>query len=218
MSPKAFLMNKIFVVIFLLFSGTLVAQKDSSFTAMSPLVFNISPLFSSKHFGSQIGLSQFLIQKEIHRKSLKIIKKERWISLDLGFYTQPELHNSLFLTGSYTMKRINTHGYYRQFRPFLGISQTFLNEESYSVNANNEVILNGLIGNLYLTGGFGLDIGKVFSVQKSKLVRDVRIGVLVQTYYPNFGFIALRPAYQIGISADLPTFLRKYKKKIIYAK
>jgi hypothetical protein len=208
-------------IIFLLFSLQTVmvfAQKDSSFTAKRPVIFNFSPLFSTKHFGTQIGVSQLLTLREIHKHSQKIVRKERWLYLDLGFYSQPELHNSLFLTASYSLKRINPHGFYRQFRPFLGIAETFLNEESYSVDANNNVTLNKIAGNFYLTGGFGLDFGKVFSPKKSAFIRDVHAGILVQTYYPNFRSIALRPAFQIGFSANIPTFLRNYKHKIIFRK
>jgi hypothetical protein len=159
-----------------------------------------------------------LKQKEIHKRSQKVIRKERWFSTNLGFYTQPELHNSLFLTGSYSLKRINSHGFYGQFRPFLGMSKTFLNEESYSVDVNNNVVLNKLTGDFYLIGGLGLGIGKVFSPEKSPFIRDIQAGFLLQAYYPNFRFIALRPAFQVGFSADLPSKMTNFKQNIIYKK
>jgi hypothetical protein len=211
-------MKIILFLFFLLSSTILFAQKDTSFTATSPLRYEILPLFSTKHFGTQLGISRLLKLKEIHKISQKIIRKERWLSLDLGFYSQQELHNSLFLTGSYSLRRINPHGFYTQFRPFLGVAETFLNEESYSVDANNNVKLNGLTGNFYITGGFGLDLGKTFSSQKSRFIRDIHAGFLIQTYYPNFGFIALRPAFQIGLSADIQQFTKGFKKIIIFKK
>jgi hypothetical protein len=211
-------MKALIPLFFLLSVIPVVAQKDTSFIASGSLRYEILPIISNKHFGTQIGISRLLKLKEIHKISQKIIRKERWLSLDIGFYSQPELHNSLFLTGSYSLRRINPHGFYTQFRPFLGVAETFLNEESYSVDANNNVKLNGLTGNFYLTGGFGLDIGKVFSPQKSSFIRDIHAGVLVQTYYPNFGFIALRPAFQIGLSADIQSLTKKYKKIIIFKK
>ncbi len=194
------------------------SQNDSSFIAKNSLLLNISPLFSPKHFGTQLGIAKLLSQKEIHKRNKKTFEKERWLSFDLGFYSQKELHNSLFLTSSYALKRINSHGFYRQFRPFLGIAQTFLNEESYSVNDKNEVLLNKISGNFYLTCGFGLDFGRHFSPKKSKFLRDIHAGLLMQTYYPNFKFIALRPAFQIGVSANLLTFSKNFKKKIIFKK
>ncbi len=211
-------MNKLIFLFFLFSTANIFAQKDTSFTAMIPLRYKILPMFSTKHFGSQIGISRLLKLKEIHKISQKIIQKERWLSLNVGFYSQPELHNSLFLTGSYSLRRINPHGFYTQFRPFLGVAETFLNEENYSVDANNNVKLNGITGNFYLTGGFGLDIGKIFSPQKSSFIRDIHAGFLLQSYYPNFGFIALRPSFQIGLSADIQSLTKKYKKTIIFKK
>jgi hypothetical protein len=211
-------MKLILIVISLTIASPIFSQNDSSYISKKPLLVNFSPLFSPKHFGIQIGISKLLKEKEIHKKNSKVITKDQSLAFDLGFYSQKELHNSLFLTSSYTFRRINPHGFYRQLRPFLGIAQTFLNEESYSVNDKNEVILNKISGNFYLTGGIGFDLGKNFSEKQSKILRDVRIGLLFQTYYPNFKFIALRPAFQVGTSANLPSFSKKYKKKIIIKK
>jgi hypothetical protein len=209
-------MKALLLLFFSLYAIPIIAQKDTSFIAVGSLRYEISPIISNKHFGTQLGISRLLKLKEIHKVSQKIIRKERWIFLDLGFYSQPGLHNSLFLTGSYSLRRINPHGFYTQFRPFLGVAKTFLNEESYFVDANNNVKLNGLTGNFYLTGGFALDLGKVFSPEKSNYIRDIHAGFLLQSYYPNFGFIALRPAFQIGLSADIQAFNKKYKKIIIF--
>jgi hypothetical protein len=211
-------MKALIPLFFLLSVIPVVAQKDTSFIASGSLRYEILPMFSTKHFGTQVGISRLLKLKEIHKISQKVIRKERWLSLDIGFYSQPDLHNSLFLTGSYSLRRINSHGFYTQFRPFLGVAETFLNEESYSVDANNNVKLNGLVGNFYLTGGFGLDIGKVFSPQKSSFIRDIHAGFLLQSYYPNFGFIALSPGFQVGLSADIQSLTKKYKKIIIFKK
>jgi hypothetical protein len=195
------------------------AQRDTAFTAKAPVTYSFSLLLPIRSIGVQAGIASLLKQNEIYKnassKKPKIIRKERWLSVDLGFYTQKELHNSLFLTGSYTLRRVNPHGFYRQFSPFLGVSQTFLNEESYSVTADNEVVFHKTAGNFYLTGGFGLGFGKVFTEPKVKFIRDIYAGLFLQSYYPNFRFIALRPAFQLSIAGDFPSFFRNFKKKII---
>ncbi|MFN8347776.1 MAG: hypothetical protein U0X91_22415 [Spirosomataceae bacterium] len=195
------------------------AQRDTAFTTKAPVTYSFSLLLPIRSIGVQAGIASLLKQNEIYKhassKKPKIIRKERWLSIDLGFYSQKELHNSLFLTGSYRLRRVNPYGYYRQFSPFLGISQTFLNEESYSVTADNEVVLHKIAGNFYLTGGFGLSFGKVFTKSKAPFIRDIHAGLLMQSYYPNFRFLALHPAFQLGLEAGFPAFSRNFKKKII---
>ncbi len=207
-------MKKILFLLFFLNLFESFSQKDSVFSAQSPIVLNFTPIFSPNHFGTQIGFMKLMNQKEIHRKKhSKIILKERWLSTDLSFYHQIYLHNSLSLSAAYAFRRVNRYGFYRQIRPFIGISQTFLNEESYTVNDKNEAVLNGITGNFYLTTGLGLDFGKVF--KPNKILRDIHAGLLIQAYYPNFRFIALRPSFALGTALNLPKFSRNFNKKII---
>jgi hypothetical protein len=202
------------ITFFLLFiSFQIFSQKKDYIIDKQAIILQVTPIFSKNHLGSQIGLQKLQNQIEVHKKNQKIIFRERFLGLDLSYYSQHYLHNSLSLMPNYTFRRTNPYGFYRQIRPFLGISKTFLNEESYSVNDKNEAVLNGLRGNFYITSGSNLELGKVF--KKESFINDLHVGLMLQAYYPNFRFFALRPSYSVGTSFKINSMQKGFRKKII---
>jgi hypothetical protein len=192
--------------------------KDSIYTVQTPLIVNTSALFSTQSIGFQAGIEKYLLQKDIQklRKSgrIKTIEKDRFLALDLGYYYQNGLHHNWFLTAAYAMKRTKSSGFFTEFKPMLGVSRTFLTEETYTVDANGGVSLDKLAGNWYVTSGFSYGIGKTFKADKNLFFKDIYLKTFLQVFYPNFGFIALKPSLQIGTSFQLNHYQKSIKKVI----
>ena len=198
-------MKKI-MLIFLWLPFVGIAQKDSF---QMPLVLNITPIFTKRSVGSQIGVQILQGQKDLYRKHhTKLIQRERWLDLNATFYYHQHLHNAFLLTGGYAFRRRNPSGFYQQLRPFLGISKTFLNEETYRVDPQGTVELSRFAGDFYATTGLNLELGKVF---KSPTVLDnIHAGVLLQVYYPNFRFFALQSFFSLGTAVKIDKIRKKY--------
>ncbi len=193
----------------LLFPVIGVAQKDSF---QLPLVVHITPIFTKRSVGSQIGVQILRQQKDLYRKKhTKLIQRERWLDLNGTFYYHQHLHNAFSLTGGYAFRRRNPSGFYRQLRPFLGISKTFLNEETYSVNAQGVVKLSRLAGDFYATTGLNLELGKTF--KSPNILDNIHAGVVLQVYYPNFRFIALQSFFSIGTAIKIDKIRKKFTYK-----
>ena len=194
------------------------ASKDSVYAVKTPIIVNVSTLFSTQSIGFQVGMEKYLVQKEIQklRKSgrIKIIEKDRFLALDLGYYYQNGLHHNWFLTAGYVLKRTNSRGFFTEFKPMLGVSRTFLTEETYVVDANGGVSLDKLAGNWYVTSGFSYGIGKTFKSDKNFFLKDIYAKTFLQVLYPNFGFIAFKPSLQIGTSFRLNNYQKSIKKVI----
>lgn len=194
------------------------ASKDSIYSVQAPLIVNISTLFSTQSVGFQLGIEKYLVQKEIQklRKSgrIKTIEKDRFLALDLGYYYQNGLHHNWFLTAAYAMKRTKSSGFFTEFKPMLGVSRTFLTEETYAVDANGGISLNKLAGDWYVTSGFSYGIGKTFKADKNFFLKNIYLKTLWQVFYPNFGFIVLKPSLQIGTSFQLNRYQKSIKKVI----
>ena len=193
-----------------------VSKKDTTYWTTTPTIVKSSSLFSNRSIGFQASVEKYFIQKEINklRKSgrIKTIKKDRFLSLDLGYYYQSGLHHNWFLTGTYSLRRTGKHGFYAEFSPFIGLSRTFIAEETYKVNSNGDVELSHLSGDWYLTSGFGCGIGKTFDTQKSFLLNDIYAKLFMQYMYPNFGFIGLKPSIQVGTSFSLDKLQQRSKR------
>jgi hypothetical protein len=186
-----------------------MAQKDSF---QMPLVVHITPIFTKRSVGSQIGVQVLRQQKDLYRKHhTKLIQRERWLDLNATFYYHQHLHNAFSLTGGYAFRRRNSSGFYQQLRPFLGISKTFLNEETYRVNEQGAVELSKFAGDFYATTGLNLELGKVF---KSPTILDnIHAGVLLQVYYPNFRFIALQSFFSVGTAIKIDKIRKTFTHK-----
>ena len=217
-----------FILSFIGFQHKIFAQeitkndltRDTTLWITNPMMLKASTLVSNKSIGFQASLEAYLIQKEINklRKSgqIKTIKKDRFISLDLGYYFQAGLHHNWFLTGSYNLRRTGKRGIYAEFSPFIGINHTFISEETYSVDNTGAVKISKAAGNWYVTNGFGYGIGKVFNSQKNFMLKDLYAKFFIQYMYPNFGFIAIKPAFQVGTSFNMGKLQRTSKKTIKY--
>jgi hypothetical protein len=199
-----------------------LSLRDTSFESKTPILVNASTLFSTKSMGFHASLEKYLVQKEIHKmtKSGKtaIVKKDRLLSLDLGYYFQDGLHHNWFLTSSYTLKRTERHGFYATLSPMLGVSRTFLTEETYAVDNNGGISVDKFAGTWYLFSGFNMGVGKTFKEEKNFILKDVYAKLFFQVLYPNFGFISFKPSIQIGTSLNINKIERHSKKIIKFKK
>lgn len=193
-------------------------QKDTTYWVTTPTIAKLSTLVSTRSTGFQVSVEKYFFQKEINkmRKSgkMKTIHKDRFLSIDLGYYYQSGLHHNWFLTGSYNLKRTNKSGFYTEFSPFIGVSRTFISDETYKVNSTGGVELSRLAGDWFLTSGFGYGFGKTFDTQKKFILKDVYAKFFLQYMYPNFGFIGLKPSIQLGTSFNLDKVQQRSKKII----
>ena len=201
----------LFVVTVGWFSTQTIAQSaptaDTVIHALSPVFIQTTLLGSSIHIGGQVGLGMLLSETEAHRirKSgrEKIIFRERAVSLTPGFYYQKYLHTNLFLTADYAFVRRHKSGFYRKFAPFVGISRTFLNATTYTVDDNGTVHQDKTAGDWRAMAGFTWGIGKRFNSPKSGALRDLFLTLNVPFFYPNFRSVALKPSLQIGVAFNL---------------
>jgi hypothetical protein len=195
-----------------------VLKHDTTSWVTTPTIVNLSTLVSTRSTGFQVSVEKYFIQKEINKihKSgkIKTIQKDRFGSIDLGYYYQSGLHHNWFLTGTYHLRRTRKRGFYAEFSPFIGISRTFISDETYKVNSTGGVELSHLAGDWFLTSGFGYGFGKTFNAQKSFLLKDIYAKFFLQYMYPNFGFVGFKPSIQVGTSLSLDK-VQQQSKKII---
>jgi hypothetical protein len=195
-----------------------ILKKDTTYWTTTPTLVRASSLVSTRSIGFQASVEKYFIQKEFNtfRKSgrLKTIRKDRFLSLDLGYYYQSGLHHNWFLTGTYHLRRTGKRGFYAEFSPFVGLSRTFIADETYKVSGNGSVELSQAAGDWFLTSGFSYGFGKTFNPSKSFLLKDVYAKFFIQYMYPNFGFIGLKPAIQVGTSFSLDKWQQRSKKII----
>jgi hypothetical protein len=128
----------------------------------------------------------------------KTILKERYWTLNLGFYHHPDFHNNLYLLAERQFRRQYSKGFFMDFAPGIGYSRTFLGAATYALDADGNVAKKNLVGYNYLmyslSGSFGYDFSKTKN-QPFKLYFKPSAFALTpynSTFY-------LRPTYEIGM-------------------
>ena len=193
-------------------------RKDTVLTQQSAVSMRQSFLFSTNSIGGQMGIGKLLKQKEIHRFKKsgyeKIATKSRFLYGNIGYYYQPDFQHNWSLTADYTLSRTSKNGFYSEFSPFLGISRTFLTATTYTVGDSGNVTKKHLAGNWYLTSGFSTGLGVNFRQPKWASLKTIAAKLVVQTFYPNFRFIAIKPYFQLQTAWELPKKQTNFTKKI----
>jgi hypothetical protein len=201
----------------LLLSGSSVfAQTDSisdSYRVSSN--FSIACLSSLIYPGVRAGIEFPLYRFEIARNNNQIAKgriiKERFVSLNTGWYHHKNFHDNLFITAGWLMRRTKKSGFFTEFRPGLGYSRTFLGGTTYRADSNGDVKIVKLAGYNYalLTAGGGA--GFDFSCKNGiPLSAFWDFGILIM--FPYNSTIYFRPEMELGVIWKPENFLKLHVK------
>lgn len=199
------------------------AGSDTVKWVAEPVFIQVTPFIPLQQWGGQVTIGQVLsgTEKHIIRQSgrKKVIFKDRIISVGPGFYYQQDLHTNLFLTIDYAFVRRHPSGFYRKFAPLAGISRTFLNATTYTVDDNGTtgipvVSRDKMAGDWRVMAGFMWGIGKRFGGPKPHALRDVYLTLNVPFYYPNFRSVVLKPFVQVGASFTLNHLRRSFPETV----
>jgi hypothetical protein len=180
----------------------------------------VSYLGSIIYPGFKIGFEKpyKVIQVEKQRSwGTKTILKERYWTLNLGFYHHPTFHDNIYLLAEWQLRRQKSSGWFFEFAPGLGYSRTFLDGTTYKVDDNGGISKVSAAGYNYamfsIAGGFGYDFSKKTS---SNVKAFFKPSLIVMAPYNSF--IYFRPTVELGVVFSLEKFIEttptvKMKKK-----
>ncbi len=202
----------------LLLPGTFSFSQTDSISDSYRVSSNIRIAYVSSliYPGVQAGIEFPLYSVEINRTKNESgtgkVLKERFASLNSGWYHHKDFHDNLFFTAGWIMRRTEACGFFTEFRPGLGYSRTFLGGTTYRADSNGDVKIVKRAGYNYalLTAGGG--IGFNFSCCKGiplSAFWDFDI-LFMFPYNSTFYF---RPAMELGVIYKPENFLKLHVKK-----
>jgi hypothetical protein len=207
-------------LIFLFFTLLCFPQRDSLnskayVSSNISLAFNGSLIYPGIRSGIEIPVSTADLIISQKSKDPKLMTRDRFITLNAGWYHHPDFHDNLYLTAEWRMRRTSEGGFFSDFSPGIGYSRTFLGGTTYEVNDNGDVIIKKLAGYNYALVTVGGGAGYNFSEKKGiPAALYSRLNILMM--FPYNSTIYLRPAIELGIIYKPVCFLPvKVKRKII---
>ncbi len=193
-------------------------KPDTVVRVAEPVFIQVTAFVPLQQWGGQVTIGQVLsgTEKHIIKKSgrEKVIFKDRILSVGPGFYYQQYLHTNVFLTVDYAFVRRHRRGFYRTFAPMLGVSRTFLNSTTYTVDDNGTVGQDKTAGDWRLLTGFMWGIGKRFDTHRPGLIRDVHLLLNLPVLYPNFRSVVIKPSFLLGVSVNLNHLRQSLNKTV----
>jgi hypothetical protein len=165
--------------------------------------------------GFKIGIERpykvIQVEKE-KRRGTKIVLKERYWTLNLGYYSHPTFHSHVYLLAEWQRRRQKSKGWFFEFTPGVGYSRTFLGGATYTVNDNGDVSKKALAGYNYvqfsLAGGIGYDFSKRLNAPIKAYFKP---SLMILTPYNSF--IYARPTAELGV-IYAPSFFYQSSPKV----
>ncbi|MBE0652109.1 MAG: hypothetical protein IH595_14875 [Bacteroidales bacterium] len=171
------------------------------------LSYNSSLIYPGVRAGLELPVETIRFDKLKASGEKKYFVRDRYITINMGWYHHPEFHDNLYLTGGWTMRRTNDKGFFTEFSPEAGFSRTFLGGTTYVVDNNGNVSIRKLAGYFYglvsVGGGLGYNLEKV---KKIPLSVFSKLNLLLM--FPYNSTIYLRPALEIGVIYRPVNFLK----------
>jgi hypothetical protein len=179
------------------------------------LALNGSLIYPGIRTGIELPVSTTDLIISRKSKDEKRIIRDRFITVNAGWYHHPYFHDNLYLTGEWRMRRTLKGGFFSEFSPGIGYSRTFLGGTTYEVNDNGDVKIKKLAGYNYALVTVGGGLGFSFSGKKGiPLSLYSRLNVLLM--FPYNSTIYFRPAIEIGLIYKPACFIPlNVKKRII---
>lgn len=161
--------------------------------------------------GVRIGADYQLIQKRIdkERKSgiHKLITKNRYITVNAGYYHHKNYNFNLFLHAGYLLKRVNHNGWYLGIEPQIGLSRTFIDAPVYEVKDDGGIKKKIAQGDFYFSPALSMNIGKDFSVKNPDNHFGIFAKLILYGNYPYNNFIYGRMLLETGVSYSFNNYL-----------
>jgi hypothetical protein len=212
------------VVLVLTFVMASYAQSETTsqvnLTPFPSTGFKASYMGSIIYPGFKLGIERPIKVTQVEKQKkngVKTYNKERYLTLNLGFYHHPTFHDNFYLLAEYQMRRQKSKGWFWEFSPGLGYSRTFLGGTTYNVSDNGEVTKASAAGYNYgmfsLAGGFGYDFSKRSDIPMKIFFKPSLIFMA-----PYNSFVYMRPTVELGVIYSAGNFWKanpkiKSKKK-----
>jgi hypothetical protein len=189
--------------LFVLFIGLLCLQRSyaQNSVELSPMGLKVAYMGSILYPGFKVGIEQPYKVHQINKKKswgTKTIFKERYWTLNLGYYHHTTFHDNLYLLAEWQLRRQKSSGIFFEFAPGLGYSRTFLDGATYKVDDNGAILKVSAAGYNYamlsIAGGIGYDFSKKTDLDFKAFLKP---SVLVMAPFNSFFYI--RPTVEVGI-------------------
>jgi hypothetical protein len=179
--------------------------------------YNSSLIYPGVRIGIEIPVYSVNLTKNLNAGRKKSIIKDRFISVNSGWYHHPGFHDNLYFTAEWTMRRNYKNGLFNDYSFGTGYSRTFLGGTTYQADKNGTVNIIKSAGYNYALiiagAGIGFDISK-----KRGIPLSVFSKFDVLTMFPYNSTIYFRPLVELGLIYKPHNFLqiltkRRVKKK-----
>ena len=153
------------------------------------------------HPGAMIGLEVPYKSKRVDKgrgRSTKSFFRERYYSINTGFYHHEDFHTNAFLIGELQFRRQKAGGMFVEFAPGLGLSRTFLDGPAYHVNDKGNIDRIPAAGYFYGLFSLSYGMGYNFSLHSDLPVKTYfRTGAIVMAPYNTLFYF--RPIVELGV-------------------
>ena len=216
---KRIMTGFIFMIVPLLscFSQTDSLISRNNVSSDLQISYNSTLIYPGLRSGIEFPVYSVCVRKNIYSENAKSIFKDRFISVNSGWYHHPDFHDNLYFTAEWTMRRTKGKRFFTEFSSGLGYSRTFLGATTYQVDNNGEVNIIKSAGYNYAMiiagGGFGFDFSKKKEIPLSIFYKFDMMAMV--PYNSTFYF---RPAMELGIIYKPLNFIRSLTKTRIITK
>lgn len=179
------------------------ASQDSTLQHATPATLHLSALGALKYPGIRAGIDYPVKNKVIERKKrnhTKIIFKDRFVTVNYGFYYHPDFHTAHFLHAGYQFRRTVKSGWFVAFEPQLGVNRTVIQDAVYTVDESGKVSKKKAAGNFYLSPLLSFNLGKELT---TPLPFSVYSKLSIYTCLPYNNFVYARLLLEAGIAVPI---------------
>jgi hypothetical protein len=188
----------IMLLLWLLCQHTIHAQEKSDASKVGIKAAYMSSVISP---GFKVGVEYLTkVTPKTKQRSwgTKTILKERYWTLNLGFYRQVDFHSNLYLLAERQFRRQYGKGFFMDIAPGIGFSRTFLDKTTYTLADDGTVSKKTLAGYNYLMLSMAGSLGYDFSKTKN-LPLKLYLKPSIFTILPFNSNKLIRPSYEIGV-------------------
>jgi hypothetical protein len=179
--------------------------------------YNSSLIYPGIRIGIEIPVNSVNLTKNANAGRSKSIIKDRYISLESGWYHHPGFHDNLYFTAEWTWRRTYKEKLFNVCSFGTGYSRTFLGGTTYNADKNGTVNIISAAGYNYALIIAGAGIG--FDFSKS---RGIPLSIFAKfdilTMFPYNSTIYFRPIMELGLIYKPENFLQIVTKKRVKKK